>query len=169
MRTYSINVYKFDELPENIQERVIGEFKNDMDYTFYEHVLDEGYESIKLFCNHFGVDIQECHMSAFNRPYIITTAEAANFRGVKLNSINPDHNPTGFYIDSYLWETMHSEFKMSGNAFHAFECALQTAIEAVQRECEGYYEDESIIAMIEANEYEFTDNGEIYTFQECAA
>ena len=101
-------------------------------------------------------------MSPFNRAYVITTAENENFRGVKLKSIDRDYMPTGYYMDSYLWETFHEEFKLSGNAMEAFRCALQAAIHSVQLSCESYYEDESIIARLEANEYEFLVCGEIY-------
>lgn len=163
MKTHTITTYDFNELDDNIKELVIDRYRNDMAHRYYEHELDEGYASIENFCQHFGVTVKECCMSPFNRAYIITDATPAHFRGFKLKSINPDYCPTGYYIDSYLWPTFVKEMQNNdGNAFDAFKTALYDAIHAVQRECESYYEDEHIIDTIQANEYQFLQDGTIF-------
>ena len=162
MRTQTISLYTFEELPDTVKAKVIEGYRNGIDYTEYEHELDEGFASIEAFCEHFGVKVKECSINAFSHAYITTTAEQDNFRGIKLSSIDRDYMPTGYYLDCDLWETFHDDFKDTGNAKYAFECALEAAINAIQQSCESYYEDDSIIARLEANEYEFLECGEIY-------
>lgn len=159
MRTKTIELYTFDELAPEIQERVISDWRNNMDWEDYEHELDEGFESIERFCESFGVSVSECHISAFQPCYLRSDATPEHFRNIKLKSIDREAMPTGYYIDSYLWETFYDEFKCSSNAYHAFQYAIESAIAAIKQACEYYYEDESIISRIQANEYEFLEDG----------
>ena len=43
----------------------------------------------------------------------------------------------------------------------AFEYGLEYCVQAIVRDCEGCYDDDSIIAMIEANDYEFLEDGSL--------
>jgi hypothetical protein len=100
------------------------------------------------------------------RNYIKTDATNANFRGVRLDSINRDHMPTGYCLDADLWEAFYDEFKKTGDAKHAFEQALEAALCAVQRDIEYQYSNEAVDESLRFNEYEFNSDGSIFTAKE---
>lgn len=162
MKTHTITTYSFQELSDDIREQVIKRELDDMDYTYYEHEIDEGFESIKFFCEYFNIEIDKAHIDVYGPCYVHTNATPSNFRGVKLKSIPRDYMPTGYYVDWYLWEVFYDRFKESGNAFEAFLNAIESATDAIKRSCEDYYQEDSIIARIDANEYEFLEDGTIF-------
>ena len=57
--------------------------------------------------------------------------------------------------------TFHDEFKRTGDAYHAFETAIEAFLSAVRRDIQWNFSDECITENIEANGYEFTEDGEM--------
>lgn len=109
---------------------------------------------------HFAI-ILECHcwIGPWSPIDYKTDAENSHFRGVKLASINRENMPTGYCLDCALWQTMFDEFKRTGDAKFAFNQALDKAFTEWRNDWEYSYSDESIDELIEANEYEFTEDG----------
>lgn len=157
MRTKTIAIYEFSELPEDIQAQVIENFKQD--HTLCEWALEDGIRSLKAYCEHFGVTLREWSIGAYQHSYAITDAENSHFRGLKLKNCDEEYMPTGYCIDWEFFSRFYGEFKSTGNAKEAFEYGLAMGIEAIVRDAEECYSDESIIAMIEANDYEFLECG----------
>jgi hypothetical protein len=66
---------------------------------------------------------------------------------------------------------MKEEFTKTGDAFYAYQQAIESALCEIASDVEYQYSAEALIEMIEANEYEFTEDGEIFNskyFQEAA-
>ena len=161
MKIIRVGIYSFEELEDEAKERAREWYRNGLDYPWFSESID----SIRAFAKHFGVSLMDWEIGG-GRNYIKTDATNANFRGVRLDSINRDHMPTGYCLDADLWESFYDEFKKTGDAKHAFEQALEAALCAVQRDIEYHYSDEAVDESLRINEYEFNSNGSIFTAKE---
>lgn len=158
MRQQTVNLYKFDELNVSAKEKAREWYRQGLEYPWF----DESIGSIKAFCDEFGVIIKDYSIGAFCHSYIDTDAENSNFRGLKLKTVKRDNMPTGYCLDCDLWETFYDKFKRNGNALYAFNEAIDAAVRSIVSDAEYQYTDESVDEMITINEYEFTENGEIW-------
>ena len=158
MRTAKIELYKFNELSDDAKEKAREWYKTDLDYPWW----DESINSIKAFCDYFNVKIKDYEIGAYSPSYLTTDANNANFRGIKLKSIDRENMPTGYCLDCTLWQTFYDQFKRTGDALYAFNDAIDDAVREIVRDAEYQYSDESIDEMLTINEYDFTENGKIY-------
>lgn len=156
MRTETINIYTFDELSDAAKEKAREWYRNGMEYFWWNDSL----ESIKAFCDGYGVTIKDYSIGPFERSWITTDASNENFRGVKLRDVPRDDTPTGYCLDCALWQTFHDEFKRTGDALRAFNEAIDAAVAEIVADMEYQYTDESVDEHILINEYEFLENGE---------
>jgi hypothetical protein len=161
MRVLTVEAFRFQDLEDEAKERAREWYRNGLDYPWFSESID----SIRAFAKHFGVSLMDWEIGG-GRNYIKTDATNANFRGVRLDSINRDHMPTGYCLDADLWEAFYDEFKKTGDAKHAFEQALEAALCAVQRDIEYQYSNEAVDESLRFNEYEFNSDGSIFTAKE---
>jgi hypothetical protein len=161
MRVLTVEAFRFQDLEDEAKERAREWYRDGLDYPWFSESID----SIRAFAKHFGVSLMDWEIGG-GRNYIKTDATNANFRGVRLDSINRDHMPTGYCLDADLWEAFYDEFKKTGDAKHAFEQALEAALCAVQRDIEYQYSNEAVDESLRINEYEFNSNGSIFTAKE---
>ena len=161
MRVLTVEAFRFQDLEDEAKERAREWYRDGLDYPWFSESID----SIRAFAKHFGVSLMDWEIGG-GRNYIKTDATNANFRGVRLDSINRDHMPTGYCLDADLWEAFYDEFKKTGDAKHAFEQALEAALCAVQRDIEYQYSNEAVDESLRFNEYEFNSNGSIFTAEE---
>lgn len=159
MRTMTVNVYTIDEVSPELKAKILDNFRNDS--SLCEWALDDGMRSMKAYCEHFGVKLKDWQIGAYSHSYAITDADNHHFRGLKLKACDREFMPTGYCIDWDFFSEFYDEFKRTGDAKKAFEYGLEYGVNAIVRDCEGCYEDDSIIASIEANEYEFLEDGSI--------
>jgi alcohol dehydrogenase class IV len=157
MRTIETTIYTFDELSDKAKEWAIEKQRYYMEYPWFDDCI----KSLNAFCDEFSVRVTECTLSDCYRASIVTDSTPQRFRGVKLSSFDREAMPTGFCFDSDLRYTFHDEFKRTGDAYHAFETAIEAFLSAVKRDIEWHYSDEAIAEHIEINEYEFTEEGDI--------
>ena len=155
MRTIETTIYFFDELSDEAKEAAIQHIRQITEYPWYSECVD----SLKAFCNVFNVRVTDYTLSDCYRASISTDATPAHFRGLKLSSVNREAMPTGFCFDCDLQYSFHDEFKKTGDAFYAFNDALQTFLISVRKDIEWHYSDEAIIECIQINGYEFTEDG----------
>lgn len=158
MRTATVQIYTFDELSENAKDVARNWWRQDLEYFW----MDDAMGSVRAFCDHFGVKIKDWSIGGYSPSWITTDAENANFRGVKLRSINRDYMPTGYCLDCALWFTFYDEFKRTGDALYAFNEAIDAAVKEIVEDIEYQYSDEAVDESIACNEYEFTEDGKIY-------
>jgi hypothetical protein len=157
MRTIETTIYTFDELSDEAKERAISQHRQCVEYPWFSECL----ESLKAFCDEFGVKVTDYTLSDCYRASISTDATSKHFRGVKLSGFDREAMPTGFCFDCDLRYTFHDEFKRTGDAFYAFNDALQAFLISVRKDIEWNYSDEAITELLEINDYEFTEEGDI--------
>jgi hypothetical protein len=157
MRTIETTIYTFDELSDEAKERAISQHRQCIEYPWFSECLD----SLKTFCDEFGVKVTDYTLSDCYRASISTDATPKHFRGVKLSGFNREAMPTGFCFDCDLRYTFHDEFKRTGDAFYAFNDALQAFLISVRKDIEWNYSDEAITELLQINDYEFTEEGDI--------
>jgi hypothetical protein len=167
MKIKNVKVYSFDELSDSSKGQVLAYFRERVEYPWFPDALD----SIKAFVEHFKGRILDYSIGGeVYRSYVKTTIDQSYFRGVKLKDIDHTQMPTGYALDCTLWGTMKEEFSKTGDAFYAYQQAIESALADIASDVEYQYSDEALIEMIEANDYEFTEGGEIVSkyFKEAA-
>jgi hypothetical protein len=157
MRIIEKTVYQFHELDDRAKSRA-REWWRQCDNPAW---ADESLDSIKTFVEHFGARLTDWRVDAYCPVEWTTDAEQRNFRGLKLRDFKRDHMPTGYCLDCDLWMTFYDEFKRTGDAKHAYEQAIAAGFRAWRKDMEWQDSDEYIDETIEANEYEFYEDGSI--------
>jgi len=160
MKTITINVYSFDELTDKAKEKARDEYRNKR-YNYSYSGSEENYDSLKAFCEYFEVNIKDYSISPYSYSYVNTDVKNQNFRGLKLNQVNPDYMPTGYSMDYPLWATFYNVFKETSNALQAFNDAVDQWIKDVNSDYEYQDSDEYIDEIMTINDYEFDENGVI--------
>lgn len=158
MRTETINVYKFDELDSTAQDRAREWFRNGGEY----HWIDEGIDSVKAFCKHYGVTLKDYSISPYAYSYFTTDAENQNFRGVTLKLVESEKDlmPTGYCVDADLFSTMFESMKANqGNTLQAFNESIDAGLKSIVSDMEYQDSNEHIDECLVINEYEFLESG----------
>lgn len=156
MRTITKQVFFLSELSDRARERALETMRGWPDVYGWS---DESLQSISAFCDHFGVTLKNYCIGPWSPVEYETDATNANFRGVKLRDIDPENMPTGYCLDCTLWETMHREFKRTGDALCAFDHALNTGFCEWRTDWEYAYSDEQLLEFAAINGYEFNEDG----------
>ena len=157
MKVIEIKVYTFDELNDQAKEKAREWYRCSSDYPWF----DEARDCLTAFCDHFGVTVKDYSIGD-SSGFVRTDATNENFRGVKLSEQDREKMPTGLWLDCELFAHFYDEFKRTGNAKGAFDDALYNFTRAVRNDVEAYYSDESVDENIQANYYQFTENGKIF-------
>lgn len=157
MKTMTINVYAFNELSESAKQKARDNYRAKCHEYF---CLDEGFDSLKAFCSHFGVTLTDWSIGTGSYSWVSTNANKDDFRGVKLKAINRDYMPTGYCMDCSLWITFYDVFKATGNALLAFNEAINQWVKDMVLDMEYEESDEYIDEHMIINEYEFNEHGE---------
>jgi len=164
MKTIEINVYKFEELDKQTKEKVIdNNIYINVEDTFWYDFIKEDFIRIGLEIRSFDLDrgsFAEIHIEDFEQ----TSKNIINEFGDRV----PIKQTAKNYLDEY--NKIQANFKEDED----IERELEILDEKYQREFEidtlSYLRDEydyqisdeAIIETIEANDYNFTWNGEIF-------
>lgn len=155
MEIVEVCIYKFEELSDSAKDTARSWFREGNDYPWWK----DSFDSIKAFCDEFGVKIKDYSVGMGGHSYLDTDAENAHFRGRKLKVLNREYNPTGYCLDCTLWETYHDVWKESGDPLKAFKDAIDKAIKDIVSDMEYLDSDEAVDEMLIVNEYEFDEDG----------
>lgn len=158
MQVIELKLYTIEELDEKAKERARNWWRSIGETSWH----DESLESIKAFCEHFGVTLKTWEVGAYSSPYFSTDAENSHFRGLKLSQFKPEYSPTGYCLDWPLWSVFFHSFKRSGDAKAAFLEGLEEGFKCWVSDLEDQNSDEYIDELLQANEYTFTENGAHY-------
>jgi hypothetical protein len=158
MRTISVTLYKFDELPtEGAKEKA---------RQWGRQVLaedpawnSESLQSIERFCEEFGIKLKSWSIGAWSPVDYSLDMDNSNFRGRTLKEFDKDFMPTGYCLDCTLWGGFYEEFKRTGSAKKAAEEAIHKAFVEWRDDLEHQMSDEYVDEFLEANEYEFDEEG----------
>ena len=159
MRVAEVLVCKYSELDDKAKQRAKDWYCEGMDYPFHK----ENIESIQAFCGHFGAELKDWSIGGRGE-YLKTDADSSTFRGFTLADakklVEMGYLPkSGTWLDCTMIQSFFEDFKKTGDAFYAFNMALESALIAINRDIEYQYSDECIEEMMDANDYEFDEDG----------
>lgn len=156
MRTIELNLYTFDELPDEAKDRARNWWRNTLDYPWF----DEAIGSIKAFCDEFGVSVKDYQIGD-QGSYIHTNATNDSFRGFTMKQAEQlkDKDLTGYCFDYSMTNEFYEVFKRSGDAKYAFQQALEQVLIDIRNDIEYQYSDEAVDDCLITNEYEFDQEG----------
>ena len=153
----TITTYSFSELSDQAKETAISDYRSE---GFEYHWQDENHDSLNAFCALFGIKVNDWSIGTWGHSYIETDADNSHFRGwdkAKVATI-PDFL-TGYYLDYNFIKTFKKKFNRTGNALDAFNDAIDAGLRVWVSDLKDQESDEYIIEHIEANEYQFLENG----------
>lgn len=155
--TKEIQLYTYAELSDTAKERV-KEWLNSAGHNWGADSI----ASLEAFAAQFGATVTDWSYSPWGNADISTNASPANFRGFTLAQARtlPEY-PTGYCMDCTLREVFIKEFERTGNAFAAFNEAMDAGIKEARADWAYQYADEAMQDACEANGYEFTADGHI--------
>jgi len=154
MRYIQTPVFKFEELSEDAQQAATT-------YLMEEHFWGgDALDSLRAFCKHFGVTLTGWNYGPFDCAEVETDATASNFRGLSLKQARalPEY-PTGYCLDCSLREYFIKEFERTGDAFAAFNHAMDEGIKEMRDDWEEQFKPEYVQEHCVANGYEFEEDG----------
>lgn len=168
MRTLTKTVYSFNELSEEAQQKAIENLSNiNLDYAWFEHVYYEA-NVIGLKITSFDLDRNK-HA---NGEFLISASEvAANIISQHGETCETYKTAQSFleyfnpvfasYMDenSEDYESRESEEKLQELENDFLSSLLEDYANILQNEYEYLYSDEAIKEKIEANQYEFNEDG----------
>jgi hypothetical protein len=153
----TITTYSFSELSNQAKETAISNYRSKgFEYAWQ----DENRHSLSAFCALFGIKVNDWSIGTWGHSYIKTDAENHHFRN--LNRAKVAAIPeflTGYYLDYNFIKTFKKKFNRTGNALDAFNDAIDAGLRAWVSDLKDQESDEYIIEHIEANEYQFLENG----------
>lgn len=173
MREEIIKVYKFDELAENVQEKVLEKYYDiNVDYEWWQFVYEDA-ENVGLKIEEFDISRGAYCRGKWSMSGIETAEKILKEHGENCETYqdaekflyevkearkefesNPEYDPEyEEFEDTGEYDDMENEFR-------------RTICEDYRRLLEKEYEwltsEEAIVETIKANEYEFTADGELY-------
>ena len=162
MRVIEKEVFKYEELSDSAKNEAKEWWRNNADYPYH----DDNVKSIKAFCSHFGVNLQD--WSIYGRgEFLKTNAENCHFRGFTLADAK-QLSEKGYFPESGLWldgtmiDSFYEDFKKTGDALYSFKQELEKALQAITEDIDYQFSDEAVEEMLIINEYEFTEDGKRY-------
>ncbi len=159
-------VFKFNELSEEGKEKAIGKLYDiNIDHEWYDFLYDEFKEDLKkigIECQSFYFDLDRGNYIAMDKPCIIDTlkflkhckTDLRTKEGKELYNITID---TNYYAGGRTSNSIDGEI-----CNDVLQNILNGFLGRLKKEYEYLTSKEAIIETIESNEFEFTDEGNIY-------
>lgn len=170
MRTIEVKIFKFNELNEEAKQNAISNLYNiNIDYNWWEFIYEDA-KNIGLKITSFNLDRNRHAKGEFilNAPEVAQNIlsnhgkECETYKTAEsfLEVWQPIFNA---YMDeeSEKYESSESEDEMQELEDDFFNSLLEDYSIILQNACDYLQSDESIIDTIEANDYEFTEDGEM--------
>jgi hypothetical protein len=157
MRTVEIEVYQYSELSEMSKQSARDWYCEGLDYCWWNDAI----KSVKDFCALFNVSVKDYSVGAFIYSWIETDASNEHFRGWDKKRINAlkDKEITGYCLDFTLTDALIKMYALNGDAKSAFLYAIDCAVKDIVSDWEYQYSEEAVSEMMEANHYEFDEDG----------
>ena len=176
METVEIQIFDIHELPENVRSNVIYNWRVGDEW----HCFDEWENVLTAFFNHFSNETllgnyewSEHHRSKISFSVSEELSEMKGFRLFKYLANNhgefikkwQECDLTGFIGDCDILEPI-ANFMKRPSPYTTFDDLMRECFEAwslaVQKDCEHWLSEESILEDISANDIKFTANGGIW-------
>ena len=169
MKTIELTLYKFDELPKETQEKVITDNRYiNTEFDWWECTFDTWKE--------IGVRIESFDLYKMNIDILLFYTEEDTAQSIlSFFGHNDNYDFARKYLEykKKLDKTYEDSFDEFGecqeydeeldDANHLFQADLRNALLSWLREEMEYLEsDQAIIDTLEANDYDFTEDGKLY-------
>lgn len=165
--TTTRTLYRYHELPtERAKERALDALRQITEYGWNA----EERQSLEQFLTdvtgrsyapnrNLPIDIGRPSQSA--REIRNTFCDHSTVRDLRLKSFDREAMPTGYCADSNYRYPFYDEFKRTGSAWLALEHAIAEGLRAWAADVEACQSGEYLADRADANEYEFTEDGEL--------
>ena len=153
MRLQTIELYTFDELTDEAKETAREWFRGGS-YAW----CDESADSIKHFCDSFGIKLINYSIDSSNFDYDVNVTNDA-FRGLTYRQAEKMKLSDGYCVGELMQAAFIGAFKERG-ALDAFNYALSLGFQDWRNDLRYQESDEYIDECIIINDYEFTIDGE---------
>jgi hypothetical protein len=184
MQTKTIITYSFDELDQEIQEKIAETWRAN-DSFFW---ADEWLDSLKGFAEYFGININDWIIDLYGRSYVyfdfngddelkftdfpssLARSEISGFRLYKmlLNRYSADSMKdccfTGYCGDEVLMKPIREFIKKPSkniDFYYLIECCFDEWIKVFEKDIEHWESFDCIKEDILLNEYQFTESGNL--------
>jgi hypothetical protein len=171
MKTHTITTYSFSELSEQAKETAINKFRDiNTDFGWWDFIYEDASE-IGLKITGFDLDRYRHATGKFTLSAVEVAQNILNNHGEQCGTHKlaekflSSHGPIfAEYMDedSEKYESAETEEELMELEDEFLSDLLEEYSLMLQTEFEYLESDEAIIQTIEANEYEFTENGNIY-------
>lgn len=175
MRETTIKLYHLTELPDDIQTKIISNMYDiNVDYEWWNYLYDDFKEALKeigVYCEKFYFDLDRDSYIAMEKPSIKDTRLFLKYCKVNLRTqyareilnkygiqIQTKHH-SGNYITHYVTKNGYDE---QPELTECLNDTLQEFLSQLQQTYNYLTSEEAIRETIEANEYEFTQEGELF-------
>ncbi len=158
MRTETINILTFDELDEQGKECALDWYRDGQEI----HWGDEWIESLKRFCDEFGIEL--CHWEYGTHGVTINTnIEYLDYgQDATINKYEGEDCPfTGYCGDETLLYHLR-KLEQPADRIETLQLCLDEWVKDFNEDIDYQCGDEYAIDHINANEYEFTEDGLVY-------
>jgi hypothetical protein len=172
MRTIETKVYQFNELNDEAKERAIEKCRYfQVEGEWWEHTYDDA-KRIGLKLTTFDLDRNRHAKGEFLLSAVEVAQNILNEHGETCETYKTasnflaEHNLVCVdYLDenSEHYESPEKEEQLIELEEEFLKSLLEDYSILLQNECEHLTSNESVIELIEANEYEFTEEGEFYS------
>lgn len=175
--THTIRIYRFAELSEEAKDRARQWYQ----CAGYAYVwADDALNSLKEFAEHFGAKLSRYEIdlgngsyssATFTTPDDDPTPEELAERLAELGTYNPETlrgdgecKLTGFCHDESAIDGFRIAFMRDGerDLDKLLQAGFRTWLAACHADYDDFYSDETFAEHCEANDYEFTEDGEFY-------
>lgn len=162
MRTQQITIYKFSELPEPLKEKALEKFRHNYEWAW----TDEWNDTLTEFCKTYYCKTTKWEVSAYSHSYCYGEIKGENLEGEELTEFlqaRYKESLTGYCGDYDIQEPIkkYLEKPYATNLETIIKECFESLATAYQKDIESQLEDAYLIDHIEANNYEFLENGEM--------
>lgn len=171
MKTVTINTYQFSELSEQAKEKALqGLSTINVDFEWWDNTYEDA-ANIGLKLTSFDLDRNRHADGAFTLSAAEVAQNIINEHGEGCSTYKTaqkfleDHNPVfAAYMDeeNELFESYEAEEKLSDIEQDFLVSLLEDYSIILQNEYEYRISRKAVIEAIEANEYDFTEDGKLY-------
>lgn len=156
MRTVTVPVYTFDELPPNVQSRVVERWRDDDTFPW----SDEWWASLEAFCGAVGEKVPDCRdegwgICVYYRP---DTDETDPLPEIDLSGSCPF---TGYCGDESLLDGIRNA-KPGDSRCDILRACFNGWAKEFNADLEYWFSERAIRKDITEGEYEFTADGRIW-------
>jgi hypothetical protein len=173
MQIKEVKTYKFNELTETAQEKAIEHFEDinlnydwaEDDYEYFKDLLKE----IGISCKTFYFSIDRDWFIAMDKPSIDDDKLFLKYAKIDLRTKRAKELidsgisiETKYYSGSRMENYISSGYTSQDDLTECLSNILEKFLRDLQKDYEYLTSKESIIERIEANEYDFKENGELF-------